>query len=115
LQFPAPIAHPSPPPSTTTTKGGKKAAVPNHRDPSGYVESPPACVVKVQGTARDDINGLMGIVISYNLDRERYLVHMTKSQSTMAFKAENLIRGTWTENYSANYQQLRNDPVSSST
>lgn len=50
------------------------------RDPRGYITSPPSAVVKVIGTARDDINGLLGIAISYNIERERYLVHMTDSQ-----------------------------------
>ena len=66
--------------------------------------------MKVIGTARDDINGLFGIVVSYNLERQRYLVHMTKSQSTMAFKKENLSRATMTEGYRAQWQQLKNDP-----
>ena len=80
------------------------------RDPCGYITTPPSVVVKVSGTARDDINGLLGIAVSYNMDRERYLVHMTKSQSTMAFKKENLIRAGMMESYLAQWQQLQNDP-----
>jgi hypothetical protein len=79
------------------------------RDPSGYVTAPPSVVVKVTATARNDINGLLGIVISYNLERERYLVHMTKSQSTMALKKENLAKANMIESYRAQLQQLRND------
>jgi hypothetical protein len=67
-------------------------------------------VVKVSHTARDDINGLLGIVMSYNTERERYLVHMTAAQSTMAFKKENLVAANTFETYKAQYQQLRNDP-----
>lgn len=79
-------------------------------DPSGYVSGQPTVVVKVVDTARNDINGLLGIVISYNLERERYLVHMTCSQSTMALKKENLVRAGMMESYRAQSQQLQNDP-----
>jgi hypothetical protein len=66
--------------------------------------------VKVVGTGRDDINGLLGIVTSYNVDRERYLVHMTTSQSMMALKRENLVRASFFESYRAQWEQLKNDP-----
>ena len=82
----------------------------NARDPNGFVTNPPSTVVRVSGTARDDINGLLGIVISYNMERERYLVHMTEAQSTMAFKKENLVQSSMVEKYRAQWQQLRNDP-----
>jgi hypothetical protein len=80
------------------------------RDPSGFVTSTPSVVVKVVDTARNDINGLLGIVISYNVERERYLVHMTRSQSTMAFKKENLAKANMMESYRSQWQQLQNDP-----
>jgi hypothetical protein len=80
------------------------------RDPSGYVSGTPSVVVKVVETARNDINGLLGIVISYNLERERYLVHMTQSQSTMALRKENLAKANMMESYRAQWQQLQNDP-----
>jgi hypothetical protein len=80
------------------------------RDPSGYVTSPPSVIVKVVGTARDDINGLLGLVGSFNMDREQYLVHMTESQSTMALKKENLTRANMIEFCQCQFQQLRNDP-----
>ncbi|KAG7373835.1 hypothetical protein IV203_012930 [Nitzschia inconspicua] len=82
----------------------------NARDPSGYLTSPPSTVVKVVGTARDDINGLLGIVMSYNMERERYLVHMTSSQSTMALKKENIQKASMVEKYRCQFQQLQNDP-----
>lgn len=82
----------------------------NARDPSGYIKNPPSTVVKVVGTARDDINGLLGIVISYNVERERYLVHMPSSQSTMALKVQNLQLASTIEKYRAQFEQLRNDP-----
>jgi hypothetical protein len=71
------------------------------RDPSGYVTNPPSVVVKVTETTRDDINGLLGIAISYNVERERYLVHMTLTQSTMALKKENMVKANMMESYRA--------------
>jgi len=62
------------------------------RDPSKLVTSPPSVFVTVVNTGRHDINGLLGIVVSYNMEHERYLVHMTRSQSTMALKEHNLKR-----------------------
>jgi hypothetical protein len=79
------------------------------RDPCGYVTVPPSVVVKVTGTGRNDINGLLGIVVSFNVERERYLVHMTRSQSTMALKKEHLYKASILESYRAQTEQLRND------
>ncbi len=79
------------------------------RDPCGYVTVPPSVVVKVAGTGRSDINGLLGIVISFNVERERYLVHMTRSQSTMVLKKEHLTKANILESYRAQMEQLRND------
>lgn len=79
------------------------------RDPCGYVTVPPSVVVKVTGTGRNDINGLLGIVISFNVERERYLVHMTRSQSTMVLKKEHLTPANFLESYRAQMEQLRND------
>lgn len=70
---------------------------------------PPSVVVKVTGTGRNDINGLLGIVISFNVERERYLVHMTRSQSTMVLKKEHLSKANIIESYRAQVEQLRND------
>jgi hypothetical protein len=80
------------------------------RDPMGYLTSPPSVVVKVVGTGRDDINGLLGIVLSYNIERERYLVHMATSQSIMALKKENIVKASLIEKYRCQWQQLQNDP-----
>lgn len=79
------------------------------RDPCGYVTVPPSVVVRVTGTGRNDINGLLGIVVSFNVERERYLVHMTRSQSTMALKKEHLSKASIMESYRAQSEQLRND------
>eukprot|EP00529_Nitzschia_sp_RCC80_P019746 CAMPEP_0113442920 /NCGR_PEP_ID=MMETSP0014_2-20120614/1866_1 /TAXON_ID=2857 /ORGANISM="Nitzschia sp." /LENGTH=423 /DNA_ID=CAMNT_0000333849 /DNA_START=21 /DNA_END=1292 /DNA_ORIENTATION=- /assembly_acc=CAM_ASM_000159 len=92
--------------------GGGDGATTNHRDPSGYLTNPssPSTVVKVVGTARDDINGLLGIAVSYNVERERYLVFMPASQSTMALKVQNLQLASTMEKYRCQFQQLQNDP-----
>jgi uncharacterized membrane protein len=93
--------------SSTSSTGSNNV---NHRDPSGYINNPPSTVVKVVGTGRDDINGLLGIVVSYNVERERYLVFMPISQSTMALKVQNLRLASTVEKYRAQFQQLQNDP-----
>lgn len=80
------------------------------RDPKGYVSSPPSVVVRVTKTSRADINSLLGVVISYNVERERYLVYMAASQSTMALKQENLTKANRIETYRCQWQQMRNDP-----
>mmetsp|Transcript_7629 Transcript_7629/g.10866 ORF Transcript_7629/g.10866 Transcript_7629/m.10866 type:complete len:336 (-) Transcript_7629:253-1260(-) len=82
----------------------------NATDPSGFVSNPPSTIVKVVNTARDDMNGQLGIVTAYNQGRGRYIVHMTATQSTTALKPENLTRGTMMDKVKANYQQIRNDP-----
>ena len=79
-------------------------------DPSGYITSPPSTVVKVIGTPRNDLNGMLGIAVSYNSERQRYLVHITESQSTMALRSENLMKANMLESYKCQYQQLGNDP-----
>lgn len=98
--------------ASTSTSSSSADTGANPRDPSGYLTSStnPSTVVKVVGTGRDDINGLLGIVVSYNVERERYLVHVPVSQSTMALKKENLQKATFIESYRAQWQQLRNDP-----
>mmetsp|Transcript_14639 Transcript_14639/g.35313 ORF Transcript_14639/g.35313 Transcript_14639/m.35313 type:complete len:333 (-) Transcript_14639:909-1907(-) len=80
------------------------------RDPKGYVTSPPSVVVRVIKTSRADINSLLGVVISYNVERERYLVYMAASQSTMALKQENLTKANRIDTYRCQWQQMRNDP-----
>ena len=79
------------------------------RDPCGFITVPPSTVVRVTGTARQDINGLLGIVESFNVEKERYLVHMTRSQSTMAIRKENLAKASFVESYQAQWEQLQND------
>ena len=102
--------------TTSSNNGGGGATTTNHRDPAGYLSTSsssstsPSTVVKVVGTARDDINGLLGIAVSYNVERERYLVFMPASQSTMALKVQNLQLASTVEKYYCQFQQLQNDP-----
>ncbi|KAL3935676.1 MAG: hypothetical protein SGARI_002875 [Bacillariaceae sp.] len=98
----------STPNSTSSTANSSTGF--NPRDPSNFLTSPPTVVVKVVGTARADINGLLGIVTSYNMERERYLLHVTSTQSTMALKKENLQKAGMFETYRSQWEQLKNDP-----
>jgi len=52
----------------------------NLNDPSNYVRSPPSTLVKVKGTARNDVNGSIGIVVSYDRNRGRYVVSLLPGQ-----------------------------------
>lgn len=80
------------------------------RDPKGYVTSPPSVVVRVINTSRADFNSMLGIVTDYNTERERYLVYMPRSQSTMAIQQENLTKAGTIDTYRCHWQQMRNDP-----
>jgi hypothetical protein len=86
-------------------------ATPSPNDPSGLVTNPPQTVVKIQGTARDDMNGQLGVVVQYNTDRARYLVHLASNQTTVAMKPENLIKATYIEQAQAQFQLLTKDPT----
>ena len=83
---------------------------PSPSDPSGLVSNPPTTIVQIQGTARDDINGKLGIVVQYNVDRGRYLVHLTATQATVAMKPDNLQKAGYLGMAQAQYEQLTNDP-----
>lgn len=99
------------------------------RDPSSYLKLDAAgrpahslgreipTVVKIVGTARDDLNGLLGFCTAYNRDRERYMVTMANvdhanspNATVMALKPQNLTKATTLESYKAQFQQLRTDP-----
>lgn len=111
--------------SSTTTDN----TTPDPKDPSGFLhldiagrpahsngrEAP--TVVKIVGTARDDLNGLLGFCTAYNRDRERYMVAMANvdvanapNATVMALKAANLTKASTIETYKAQFQQLRTDP-----
>lgn len=80
-------------------------------------EAPVVTVVKIIGTARDDLNGLLGFCTAYNRDRERYMVrmasvdpHNSPHATVMALKPTNLARASTMEGYKAQLQQLLTDP-----
>jgi len=99
------------------------------RDPSGFLKLNPAgrpahaegreapTVVKIVGTARDDLNGLLGFCTAYNRDRQRYMVTMASvdrstapNATVMALKPDNLTKASTLETYKAQFQSLRTDP-----
>lgn len=79
-------------------------------DPSGFVSNPPTVIVKVQNTSQEALNGQLGVVIQYNADRGRYLVHMVGTQQTVALKPENLVKGNMIDQAKAQYLLLTKDP-----
>lgn len=112
--------------NTTSEQAGASAAPPvvNPRDPSGFLNvdngngnGNQESIVKIIGTARDDLNGLLGFCTAYNRDRERYMVRMANVDSAnapnatvMALKPTNLVQASKLEGYKAQFQQLVTDP-----
>lgn len=89
-------------------------------DPSGFVTDPPSTIVKIVNIgARPELNGQCGIVLSYSVDRSRYLVSVfSGSNDPIAFKPENLVRATFVEKTKAHFSMakqqlslLMNDPA----
>ena len=78
-------------------------------DPNGWVTQPPATMVKVVNTSRDVLNGKLGIVLAYQNDRGRYVVLMTVSQEQVSLKPDNLVKGSWTEQFQAQYELMQNN------
>ncbi len=79
-------------------------------DPSGLLSNPPSVIVKVQNTSQESMNGQLGVVVQYNADRGRYLVHMVGTQQTVALKPENLVKGNMLDQAKAQYLLLTKDP-----
>lgn len=79
-------------------------------DPSNFITNPPSTVVKVKGTAREDVNGKLGIAVQFDADRGRYLVHMVSTQTTMALKPENLEKAGMFDTAKAQMEHIRKDP-----
>ena len=85
-------------------------------DPLNILGNPPSTFVKVHGTSRDDVNGLLGLAIQYNSERGRYMVQMalpsasTGHSNSMALKPENLQRASTFESCKARFWLLKNDP-----
>jgi len=113
--------------ASSSSDGGATST--NRRDPAGLLnidesgrpisqgqgETP--TVVKIKGTARDDLNGLLGFCTSYNQDRERYMIRMacvdpanSPNVTVMALKAQNIEKASTIESYRAQFQQLFTDP-----
>mmetsp|Transcript_61 Transcript_61/g.107 ORF Transcript_61/g.107 Transcript_61/m.107 type:complete len:400 (+) Transcript_61:412-1611(+) len=107
----------------------------NPRDPSGFLnldssgrvanpQKQGETVVKIVGTARDDLNGLLGFCTSYSQERQRYMVRMasvdtanpqnantTANPTVMALKPANLAAASTLESYKAQFQQLQTNPA----
>jgi hypothetical protein len=79
-------------------------------DPSNFVRSPPSVIVKVLNTSQPSINGQLGLVIQFNQDRGRYLVHIAQTQQTISLKPENLVQGNMIDQVKAQYLLLSKDP-----
>lgn len=79
-------------------------------DPSGFVSNPPSVIVKVQNTSQEALNGQLGVVVQYNADRGRYLVHLVGTPQTVALKPENLVKGNMMDQAKAQYILLTKDP-----
>jgi hypothetical protein len=82
----------------------------NSNDPSGFVTNPPSTIVKVVGTAREDVNGSVGVVVQFQTDRCRYLVHLAKTQNIVAMKPENLMKASYMDKAQFYYEQIMKDP-----
>jgi len=111
----------------STNNGDANNANNDPRDPSGFLQlnaagrpsdGTPSTVVKIVGTARDDLNGLLGFCTAYNRDRERYMVRMASvdaanqpNATVMALRPANLVKASTIETYKAQFQQLRTDPM----
>lgn len=79
-------------------------------DPKGWVKNPPSTIVKVVGTTRADINESLGVVVQYDAERSRYMVHLTKNQQMVAMKSDNLTEASMIEKGQAYFQLTWNDP-----
>jgi hypothetical protein len=82
----------------------------NSEDSRRWVSNPPSTIVKVVGTTREDINNKLGIVVQYNTDRGRYVVHLTKSQQVVAMKPDNLAAASMLEKGQAYFKKVCRDP-----
>jgi hypothetical protein len=79
-------------------------------DPNGWVSQPPSTLVKVVNTSRETINDKLGVVLAYQTDRSRYVVHLSTSQEQVSLKADNLVKASWMEQMRAQYELFQNNP-----
>jgi len=115
--------------SSSSSSNDGATSTSNRRDPAGLLnidesgrpisqgQGDAPTVVKIKGTARDDLNGLLGFCTSYNQDRERYMIRMATvdpanapNVTVMALKAQNIEKASTLESYRAQFQQLFTDP-----
>lgn len=57
-------------------------------DPSGLITNPPSTFVKIVGTSREDLNGLVCVALQYNTGTSRYLVQLLPGQASNARPGE---------------------------
>jgi hypothetical protein len=79
-------------------------------DPNGWVTQPPSTLVKVVNTSRDSINDKLGVVLAYQTDRSRYVVHLSTSQERVSLTADKLVKASYMEQMRAQYELLQNNP-----
>lgn len=60
------------------------AFLPTMSDPSGFITNPPSTFVKIVGTSREDLNGLVCVALQYNAQTGRYVVQMLPGQASNA-------------------------------
>ena len=60
------------------------AFLPTMSDPSGFITDPPSTFVKIVGTSREDLNGLVCVALQYNAQTGRYVVQMLPGQASNA-------------------------------
>ena len=51
-------------------------------DPSGFITNPPSTFVKIVGTSREDLNGLVCVALQYNAGTGRYIVQLLPGQGS---------------------------------
>mmetsp|Transcript_17054 Transcript_17054/g.24748 ORF Transcript_17054/g.24748 Transcript_17054/m.24748 type:complete len:361 (+) Transcript_17054:112-1194(+) len=72
---------------------------------------PPDTIVKITGvTARPELNNELGKILSYNSDRQRYMVAINSltGSSAMLFKPENVQKATFVDSYKYKALELKN-------
>ncbi|KAL7580289.1 hypothetical protein ACA910_013020 [Epithemia clementina (nom. ined.)] len=82
-------------------------------DPNGWLlpgTSPGSVMVKITNTSREGLNGQLAVVLTYMEDKSRYLIHTSKSQQQLSLKPDNLIKATWMEQMTGQYEMIQNHP-----
>ena len=94
----------------------------SEQDPLNVLTNPPATIVKIQGTSRNDLNGQFGVALQFSVERGRYVIHLvnqvatnnttttTTTTTTVSLKPINIIKANMLESYLAQFQLIRKDP-----